>query len=102
MVIVPLGGEPIVILHIRTPQFLGSLNKEGFSLKNVSELKSSVGNSFSDHINYFAEDGEQWAQGSEEVTALPKLLLKNHRTSAVSFMNLPKLRQNFLASGSPS
>jgi len=64
-----------VILHIRrSPQLTGSLNKESF--RNVSELKSSLGNSLSDYINYFAEDSEQWVQGPEEVAAVLKLVLK--------------------------
>lgn len=92
-----MGGVPIVILHIRAPQFLGSLNKEGFSLKNVSELKSSVGNPFTDHINYFVEDGEQRAQGPEEVTELPKLLLKITEPMVFHSWILPRLKQNSLA-----
>lgn len=43
----------------RSPQLTGSLNEGSFSHRNVSELKSSLGNSLSDYINYFAEDGEQ-------------------------------------------
>lgn len=70
-------NPPFVILCvIRSPQLTGSLNKESFSFRNVSELKSGSGNSSSDYVNYCAEDGGQRAQGQEEVTALPKLLLK--------------------------
>lgn len=66
----------IILCIIRSPQLTDSLKKESFSFRNVSGLKSSSGNSSSDYVNYFAEDGEQLAQGQEEVTAVLKLLLK--------------------------
>lgn len=59
-----------------------------FQSQNVSELKSSSGNSLSDYINYFAEHGEQVSSGSRRGYCSARVALKNHRTSAASFMNL--------------
>lgn len=96
-------NPPFVILHIRrSPHLTGSMNKECFSHRNVSELKSSLGNSSSDYINYFAEGGERWARGPEEVTAVPKLLLKITEPAQLHSWILPRLKYNSLASSFPS
>lgn len=48
----------VILLIRRSPRFT-QFEQGKFQSQNVSELKSSSGNSSSDYINYFAEHGEQ-------------------------------------------